>query len=86
MNEHRWTKEEDKIAFFAYKFKNKQELEEIADKLSKENGISIGSFNMRILNFMFLDTGKGKSHCSEQSKRIYEKYKTASKEEFGLKL
>lgn len=86
MNEHRWTKEEDKIVFYSYKFLNKEEQREIANRLSKENGISVGSFNMRILNFMFLDTGKGKSHCSTQSKRIYEKYKTASKEEFGLKL
>ena len=86
MNEHRWTNEEDKIVFYSYKFLNKEEQREIANRLSKENGISVGSFNMRILNFMFLDIGKGKSHCSTQSKRIYEKYKTASKEEFGLKL
>ncbi len=86
MNEHRWTKEEDKIVFYSYKFLNKEEQRERANRLNKENGISVGSFNMRILNFMFLDTGKGKSHCSKQSKRIYEKYKTASKEEFGLKV
>ena len=85
MKEHIWTKEEDKITFFAYKFLNKQKQDEIANKLSKENGISIGSFKMRMLNFMFLDTGKGKSNYSKQSKEIYIQYKDKNRNEFGLK-
>ena len=87
MSKHTWTKEEDKITFFAYKFKNKQEQREIANRLNKENGISKDSFIMRMCNFMYLATDgkKGLKNCAQQSKDIYIQYKDRDIDEFGLK-
>jgi hypothetical protein len=87
MNVHLWTKEEDKLAFFSYKFLNEQEQKDMANKLSIQNGISIDSFKMRMSNFMFLHTNgkKGLKNYSKQSKEIFDKYKTATKEKFGFK-
>ncbi len=88
MKRHHWTKDEDKIVFFSYRFKNTQQQNEIANKLLKENGISIASFNMRILNYLYLDSNgkEGLANYSKQSKEIYDKYKTATQEEFKLNL
>ena len=82
MVKHRWTEREDKIAFYAYKFLSEVETNKIADALPMSNA----SFLMRIQNFRFLDSGKGLGHYSKQSKRIYERYRTSSKEELEFEL
>ena len=82
MEKHRWTEREDKIAFYAYKFLSDAETNKKADTLPMSNA----SFLMRIQNFRFLDSGKGLGHYSKQSKRIYEKYRTSSKEDLELVL
>lgn len=80
MKRHKWTEDDDKKAFYAYKFLNADDVKLMTDDLP----MSINSFKMRIENFRYLDKGIGLPHFSEQSKKIYEKYKNASKEEFGL--
>ena len=80
MKRHNWSEEDDKKALFAYIFPNSSHIRDIIKNLP----MSIDSFKMRIENFRYLDKGKGLSHCSEQTKRIFKKYKNAPKEEFEL--
>jgi hypothetical protein len=82
MNKHKWTEEEDKIAFYAYRFLSEDETNKIANKLPMSND----SFLMRIQNYKFLDTGEGLRNYSKQSERIYKKYENTSQEDFALKL
>ena len=81
MKIYKWSEEDDKKALFAYRFCTLEEINHIAEKLP----MSTDSFKMRIENFRYLDIGKGLNHYSKQSKKIFEKYKDAPKEEFGLR-
>ena len=81
MKKHKWNARDEKIALYAYRFYSSKEINHIAEKLPMSND----SFKMRIENFRYLDIGKGLNHYSKQSKKIFEKYKDASKEEFGLR-
>jgi len=81
MKKHRWTEKDDKIAFYAYRFCNPEEIRHIAENLP----MSYASFKMRIANFRHLKDGSGLNHYSKQSKKIFGKYKDASKEEFELR-
>ncbi len=81
MKKHKWTEEDDKKALYAYKFLNPDDVKRMADDLP----MSIDSFKMRIENFRYLNKGQGLPNYSKQSKKIFEKYKDASREEFGLR-
>ena len=81
MKKHKWTEKDDKIAFYTYRFCNPEETRHIAENLP----MSYASFKMRIANFRHLRDGRGLNHYSKQSKKIFDKYKEASKEEFGFK-
>lgn len=77
MKKHRWSKEDDIVAFYLYKFGTKNisiSINDIANKL----GISTASIKMRIANYKALDKGKGLDHYAILSKKVYEDYNSYS--------
>lgn len=77
---HLWSENDDIITLYLYKFNADQlpyTLEQVVEKL----GVTIGSFKMRRNNFKFLDGKGGLQNFSEQSRKIYEDYKSKTEEE-----
>ncbi len=64
---HRWSENDDIVAFYLYKYGTTEQIESAAKKL----GIKDSSLKMRISNFAFLDNKKGLSNYSKQSLKIY---------------
>ena len=83
MKKHKWTEMDDKIAFYAYLSRyNEAQIKHIMDKYNLK--MTYSSFKMRIANFRHLKEGIGLSHHSNQTEKIFEKYKDAPKDKFGL--
>ena len=79
MTQHQWTKKDDVVAFFLYKYGDEDLIfntAAIADKL----GMTKESLIARKGNFKYLETGKGLSHAAKASEEIYEKLKNVSKQ------
>jgi hypothetical protein len=71
--EHRWKCGDDVAAFYLSRHGVGQlSLNEasVAGKLK----VSPGALRMRRSNFRYLDTGKGLSHLSKQSRKVFERY------------
>jgi hypothetical protein len=83
---HKWTRNDDLIAFYVDKFgidklPNKPSEAEIAASL----GIEPGSFKMRIQNFRALAGKGGLEHFARQSKDVFEEYNSLSEPELRRK-
>ena len=77
MKKHKWSKEDDIVAFYLYKFGTRNisiSIDDIANTL----GMSTASMKMRIANYKALDKGRGLNHYSKLSKKVYEEYKNYS--------
>lgn len=77
MINHRWSKEDDIVAFYLYKF-GKGNLSYSIEGISNQLGMSPASMKMRIKNFEFLDKYKGLKHYAKLSEKVYEEYKNYS--------
>ena len=71
---HKWKSSDDIVAFYLYKYGSKTEIELVAKKL----GIKSTSMKMRISNFAFLNTKKGLSKFSKQTKTVYLSWKNSN--------
>ncbi len=83
---HRWTWQDDVVAFYLYKCESKSVVTNIPYSFAQtvaKRGMPVSSLRRRIDNFEFLDTGKpkGASHYAAQSKAVYEKHKSDSCED-----
>lgn len=78
MDRHDWTIKDEVIALFLYKFGEEDLIFDIPGIASKL-GMSKDSLKAKIENFKFLDTGKGLSNFSKNSKQVYEDFKNAPK-------
>ena len=79
-NPHKWTEDDDIVAFYLYRFK------EIGfpftrDRVAEKLGISVASLNMRIGNFKAIAGEGGLSHPAKQSNKIYKKFNGIPKTE-----
>jgi len=77
---HKWTKEDDIVTLYLYKFGDGDlpfSLEDIGEKL----GMGVSSLRMRIANFKAIDGKGGLEHFGTQSLKIYKKYKGTSEDE-----
>ncbi|MBT3303220.1 hypothetical protein [Desulfobacula sp.] len=81
MAKHQWTKKDDVVAFFLYKFGDEDLIFDTA-AIAEKLGMSKKSLIARKGNFKYLDTGKGLSHVANSSESIYEKLKDVSKPKF----
>ncbi len=83
---HKWKLSDDVAAYYLYKYGTNNEIEIAAKKLN----IKLDSFKMRIQNFAYLDTNKGLSKYSKQTKQVYLSKKDLSakdlKAEFDLEM
>ena len=76
MANHKWTRNDEKAALRAYlDGLSGHELWTIAD----DHGIKRGSFQMKLENFRYLDTGQGLSNASKLSREIWNEYKKTGK-------
>jgi len=80
-NNHRWSEEDDIVAFYLYRFKD-TELPYDVNSIGKKLGMGDSSLKMRIANFKSIDGDYGLNHYSKQSKEIYKKYKDMPKKKF----
>ena len=72
-----WIEAEDLKAFYIYKYQVEHipyDMVEIAKKINR----TVSALKMRIDNFKFEDTSRGLSKSSQQTKRVYQKYKDKS--------
>lgn len=78
MGRHKWTNEDDILAFYLYKFGETGTitLQSVAECIGF--GDYVGSLKMRIKNFEAIDPegGKGLSNPSCQSQEIFSEYKS----------
>ena len=77
MINHRWSKEDDVVAFYLYKY-DKGNLSYSIEGTSNQLGMSSASMKMRIRNFESLDKYKGLKHYAKLSEKVYEEYKNHS--------
>lgn len=78
----KWTKEQDIIAYYLYRIRDKKTRSEIND-IGKKMGIEAGTLNMRIGNFQFLESGSGLNRPAIMSRETFEEFRHTSLEEFG---
>lgn len=76
---HKWSKEDDIVTFYLYRFGTDSLRMELCD-ISKKLGMSESSLKMRIGNFKAIDTGKGLSNYAKLSKKVYDEYKNFNKD------
>ncbi|MCD4674744.1 MAG: hypothetical protein K8S18_01960 [Desulfobacula sp.] len=81
MANHKWTGEDDVIAYFLYKFGEKDLIFDI-DGIAIKLGMSKDSLTARKGNFKYLETGKGLSHVAGLSERIYNEFHNVTKKEY----
>jgi hypothetical protein len=84
---HRWSLEDNLVAFYLYKFGTKN-LSYSEDLILDLLGISKGSMKMAKQNFLSLD---GKNHgalknASKMGKEVFEKYNSMDSEEISLEV
>lgn len=71
---HSWTKEDDIIALYLYKYGNK-EINNTYDNISKKLGMSKGSLSMKRKVYKHLDNKPGLCDGSKQITKVFELYK-----------
>lgn len=73
MEKYKWSKEETRIALYAY-LKGMSRCE--ATTLAESMGISSGAFIMRMANFRYLDTNgqKGLSSIKKLEQEVWDEY------------
>ncbi len=81
MPNHDWTVRDDIIAYFLYKFGDKDLLYTI-DTIGDRLGMGVQSLKARMANFQYLDTGQGLSNAAKQSGEVFEKLKDAPKDAY----
>jgi hypothetical protein len=74
MKNHKWSKEDDIVAFYLYKF-GRGNLSYSIEDISNKLGMSTASMKMRIKNFKFLNKHKGLKNYAKLSEKVYEEYK-----------
>jgi len=85
MKKHDWSKPDDIVACFVYKYSEKDiglSQKEIAHRL----GISEASLQMRVANFQALDGNGGLKNASRLSREVFSQYWNISKEAFLKKV
>jgi hypothetical protein len=73
LTHHKWTKDDDIIALYLYKFDDiglPFSLDKVADSL----GIPIDSLKMRIANIRYIDKKVGLANFAKQTENIYFKF------------
>ena len=75
---HKWTKEDNILAFFLYK--DKSDIDITKKFILKYTNISPNSLKMKFSNFKFLEGKRGLEHASKDSKEVYKDYKNNSEE------
>lgn len=78
-NKHKWTKEDDIIVFYLYRYKNLQPYS--YEDMANCRGFNVKSLKCAIRNFMAIETGKGLKNYAKHQKNIYHRYKDISQEE-----
>ena len=74
---HKWSKEDDIVAYYLYKFGPESLMIRIGD-ISSILGMSESSLIMRIRNFQAIDGAGGLQNYAKLSKKVYEEYKTVA--------
>jgi len=83
---HKWSKDDDLVAFYLYKFGDNHLSLKRRD-IGKILGMGYGSLIMRISNFKSIDReSKGLDHFAKQSMEIYTKYKHLPEDELIQKV
>jgi len=67
---HKWTEKDDIVAFYLYKFGDKDIPFSIGD-VGTNLGMGVNSLKMRIANFKAIDGKGGLEHFAGQSLKIY---------------
>jgi hypothetical protein len=70
--QHRWSKEDDIVAFYLYRFGHESLMMTI-EEISKRLGMSEASLKMRMGNFKAIDGEGGLSNYAKLSEKIYNK-------------
>jgi hypothetical protein len=79
MPHHRWSNEDDIVAFYLYRF-GPESLMMTIREISELLGMSEKSLKMRIRNFKAIDGAGGLPHYTKLSKTIFNEYKNVSQE------
>ena len=78
--QHKWSKEDDIVAFYLYRFGPKSLMMTFGE-ISKKFGMSEASLKMRVANFQAIDGAGGLENYAKQSEKIYNEYKNAEQGE-----
>lgn len=71
---HNWSKEDDIIAFYLYRY-GPESLMMTLESISQKLGMSASSLRMRVGNFKALDGDGGLQNWAKQSEKVYQDYK-----------
>jgi hypothetical protein len=82
---HRWTKCDDIIALYLYKY-GAANIGSSIEQLAKKLGISVASMKMRVQNFKSVDIGGGLPNMAQQSRSIFISYGGLSELELRSKV
>jgi len=80
MANHRWSEADDKLALYVYLF-GVEKLATTVTDLARSHGIKPGSFRMRMKNFQALERKGGLVNWSDQSEKVFNRYRNTSEEE-----
>ena len=81
LKKHRWTEEDDVVAFYLYRFKDNEDIPYSYENIANIRGFSVKSLESAILNFMAIDTGKGLKNYAKHQANTYKKYVDKPKED-----
>ena len=76
---HRWTKDDDIVAYYIYRYGTNSVFKTVKD-ISEILGLSESSLKMRIANFKAIDGNGGLKNYAKQSEEVYHKFKSTSRE------
>ena len=79
--QHKWSKEDDIVAFYLYQF-GPESLMMTFKEISKRLGMSEASLKMRVANFKAIDGAGGLENYAKQSEMIYNQYKNVKKDAY----
>lgn len=77
---HKWTKNDDIVAFYLYRF-NMGGLNFSIEEIAEQLGMSEASLKMRISNFKFVDVGEGLKNYAQLTKEVFLEFRSLSKNE-----
>jgi hypothetical protein len=83
--QHEWTRDEDKVAFYLYKhcYKRDGKINPLFIELvSNLTGMESKNLKARISNYKFIDGKGGLANPCEQEISVFEEYDSANKMEF----